>query len=50
VIAEEALVGGVFHKSTSQSIAREAPARKKYQGTGNQIDNAQAEYQFGDSY
>jgi hypothetical protein len=35
VIAEKALVGGVLHKPASQSAAREAPARKEYQGTGN---------------
>jgi hypothetical protein len=46
VIFVEALVGGVLHKPTSPPAARYAPAGKEYQGNGNQIDNAQNEYQL----
>jgi len=35
MIFVEVLVGGVLHKPASQSVARDAPAGKEYQGNGN---------------
>jgi hypothetical protein len=48
MIFVEVLVGGVLHKPANQSVARDTPTGKEYQGNSNQIDNAQTEYQFGD--